>query len=229
MKPRLFPLFVLGLAATLAAAPLDLALGRAGSTAMPTPSPRLAPAARPVPPARRPPVPGLDAVSRRLFAEIGQAGEAMASETLARWIAASRADAVRAGVRPMPEAMRARLAPHFPAALLDKVRYRVGIGTDTSLQTHAFQGNAIAITLGEVVLFRHARDAAGNAELWLHELHHVRQYERWGLRGFARRYARDHHAVEAEARTDSARISVRWRGTNAEAGAAAAGTGAGLR
>jgi len=157
--------------------------------------------------AARQTVPGLDAVSRRFFADVQRAGEQVAADALARWITASRADAVAAGVTPIPADVRARLQGHVPEALLDKVRYRVGTGHEFSLQTNAFQvGQAAAITLDDVVLFRSAEDAERNVDLWAHELHHVRQYELWGVPGFARRYTRDHRLVEAEAYEEAARI-----------------------
>lgn len=152
--------------------------------------------------------PSLDEVSRRLLADVQRAGEDLAGEALAQWIVASRDDAVKAGVRPMPDAVRARLRGHLPEALLARVRYRVGTGHELSLQTNAFKGNAAAITLGDVILFRAEEQAGADVRLWAHELAHVRQYDRWGVRGFARRYTRDHLAVEAEANAEAAKVTA---------------------
>lgn len=152
--------------------------------------------------------PSIDQVGRALLADLTRAGQDMASEALAQWILASRDDAIKAGVQPIPTDIRARLKGHFPEDLLTRVRYRVGTGRDFTLQTRAFKGNAAAITLGEVILFR--PDAKGEAEvrLWAHELIHVQQYARWGVRGFARRYTLDHLGIEREAEAGEARYAA---------------------
>lgn len=153
-------------------------------------------------------LPGLEAFSRRLMADLDQTGADLAAEGLAQWILASRADALRAGVTPVPEAIRAKLKGHFPDAVLARVRYRVDSGHQFSLQNNAFRNNADAITLDEVVLFRPGRNGTGDAQLWAHELTHVVQYQRWGVRGFARRYTQNYRAVEAEAETNARRIGA---------------------
>jgi hypothetical protein len=144
-------------------------------------------------------MPDLNATGRALLADLTQAGQELAGEALAQWIAASRNDAVRAGVQPIPVGVRAQLDGHFPDALLDRVRYRIGTGNEFSLQANAFKGNAVAITLDDIILFKPDRDLVTDARLWAHELTHVQQYERWGVRGFARRYTLDHLGVEREA------------------------------
>ncbi|HSW12429.1 MAG TPA: DUF4157 domain-containing protein [Solimonas sp.] len=135
---------------------------------------------------------------------------------LQRAIADSRAQALRAGVQPIPPQMRAKLLGYYPAALLDRVRYRVGGGSDQSLQLNVIQyGDQAAITLEEVVVFARQADALNHDALWAHELWHVRQMQDWGLPEFARRYARDYRMVEGEA--DRAALQyqawVRQRGT----------------
>ena len=120
------------------------------------------------------------------------------ARTLAGAIQQARDESVKAGVQPIPPAMRKQLAAVFPIELLDRVRYRVG--KEGSLAMQAFQyGHVQAMTLIDVVVFRSENDALTNDVLWAHELTHVRQYDRWGLDEFARRYAGDHKAVEAEA------------------------------
>lgn len=151
--------------------------------------------------------PEAGAVTRALLADLQRAGEDMASEAMTQWILASRRDALRTGVSPIPRAVRTRLEGHFPAALLDRVRYRVGNGDELGFPTNSVKTNAVAITLDDVILFRHGADAAGDIRLWAHELVHVQQYERWGVRGFARRYTRDHRAVEAEAIAGATRFA----------------------
>jgi hypothetical protein len=162
----------------------------------------------PVPAQARDVVSGWDEAGLRLLEDLQGVGEQMASLALARWIVASRDDAVTAGVLPVPEQIRAKLRGHVPDALLEKARYRVGTGHEFSLHTNAFQrGTAAAITLGDVVLFRSEADAISDTKLWAHELQHVQQYERWGVEGFAQRYTRDYRAVEAEAEQGALRVT----------------------
>ena len=171
--------------ALLAPAPLALAQSR-------TPTPQ--------------PSPTFGDVGRALMRDLQRAGEDAAGEALAQWIIASRNDAIRAGVHPIPAAIRTQLKGHIPEAVLAKTRYRIGSANEFSLAGQAFKGNAAAITLGEVILFRPNDDGHSDAPLWAHELVHVQQYERWGVRGFAKRYTLDHQGVEAEARTGAERF-----------------------
>lgn len=158
----------------------------------------------------------LDASARQLWPESGfdqdalmrdlqRTGRAIGGEALAQWIWASRSEAIRDGVAPIPAGVRAQLAGHFPAALLDKVRYRVSSSSEFALPAQAFRTNAVAITLGEVILFRPGERGEADARIWAHELTHVQQYDRWGVRGFAQRYTADHLAVEREAQDAAAR------------------------
>ncbi|HYD99495.1 MAG TPA: DUF4157 domain-containing protein [Alphaproteobacteria bacterium] len=118
---------------------------------------------------------------------------------LADWIRRSRDEAVAAGVQPIPPAVRQKLLRIYPAALLDTVRYRVGGGSGFSLQRNSFGfGHADAITLGDVVVFRTAAEAA-SAWLWAHEIGHVVQYRALGIDGFALRYIQDWRGLELEA------------------------------
>lgn len=150
-----------------------------------------------------------DEAGWRLLGDLQSAGEQVATIALARWISTSREDALAAGVLPIPAEVRARLQGHVPEVVLEKARYRVGTGHEFSLHTNAFQrGNAAAITLDDVVLFRSEADANANVTLWAHELHHVQQYDRWGVQGFAQRYTRDYRTVEAEAEDEAARIAA---------------------
>jgi hypothetical protein len=69
-------------------------------------------------------------------------------------------------------------------------------------------GNAAAVTLIDTVVFSdesHIRNLA----LWAHEIHHVQQYEDWGIAGFATRYAFNWQDVEAEA-SARARSFIAW-------------------
>lgn len=112
----------------------------------------------------------------------------------------SRQEAVKAGVQPLPLAMRAKLQGYYPEALLDRVRWRAGGGSEQSLQLNVIQyGDRSAITLDEVVVFAREADALSNAPLWAHELWHVQQFASWGVDSFALRYVQDYRVVEAEA------------------------------
>lgn len=134
---------------------------------------------------------------------------ALAGQLLHNAILQSRQEALRAGVWPMPAAIRAQLRGYYPDDLLDRVRYRVGGGSDQSLQLNVIRyGDQAAITLGEVVVFAREADARTHAELWAHELWHVRQTQDWGLEAFAQRYARDYRAVESEAELAAARYAA---------------------
>lgn len=129
-----------------------------------------------------------------------------AATLLRNAILRSRSEAIRAGVQPIPLQIRSALRGFYPDTLLDRVRYRVGGGSDQSLQLNVIQyGERAAITLDEVVVFADAQDAAGNAELWVHELWHVQQFAQWGVDDFARRYARDYRSVEADAEAAATR------------------------
>ena len=102
------------------------------------------------------------------------------------------------------------LLGYFPAALLQKCRFAVGTTRALTLPALAFSyGDATAITLGDVVLFKDERVAETDLKLWAHELTHVMQYQRWGTEGFADRYVRDSAAVEQEA-IDNANRFAAW-------------------
>jgi hypothetical protein len=140
----------------------------------------------------------LDALQHlRLEAADGAAD--LAAPLLARWIAASREEALAAGTQPVPQTARARLEGFFAADLLDRVRFRIGGGSGPTLQGGLLRWHRNhAITLIDVIVFRDeaiARDPL----IWAHELTHVQQYDALGLDAFARRYVRDPRAMEAEA------------------------------
>lgn len=133
----------------------------------------------------------------------------LAGEVLHEALLQSRREAITAGVQAIPAAMRERLRGYCADSLLDRVRYRVGGGSDLSLQLNVIRyGDQAAITLGDVVVFARERDARDNAELWAHELWHVRQVQDWGLAGFAQRYAHDYLSVESEAELAAARYAA---------------------
>lgn len=134
-----------------------------------------------------------------------------AAEALASLIDAARRQAIADGVSAIPAGIYRSLLGFFPPDLLHRVRYAVGSTEPLALPSLAFAyGDAVAMTLGEVVLFRSEDQALEDAATWAHELTHVMQYQRWGIEGFADRYVRDSAAVEQEA-IDNARRFTTWQ------------------
>lgn len=125
-----------------------------------------------------------------------QSGAPILQELIAR----SRDDALRAGVQPIPPEIRQNLEGFIPDRILNRVRYRVRGGGDLTLQVNSIRyGKAAAIALDYVVVFKDRNDALYNPTLWAHELTHIDQFQRWGIRDFSIRYLRSHNSVEREA------------------------------
>ena len=134
-----------------------------------------------------------------------------AASTLAGLIDNARQQAIADGVQSVPTIVYRSLLGYFPAGLLQRCRFATGGSQVLSLPALAFSyGDATAITLGDVVLFKSERLADSNLKLWAHELTHVMQYQRWGIDGFADRYVRDSAAVEQEAIDNASRFAA-WR------------------
>jgi hypothetical protein len=138
---------------------------------------------------------------------VGSAGKALgdvfvqtSAPLLQGFIARSRDDALRHGAQAIPPEIRRDLSGFFPDHVLDVVRFRVRGGDDLSLQVSSIRhASAQAITLDYVIVFKDVVDALNNRALWAHELTHVDQYQRWGIRAFAVQYLRDYRSVETEA------------------------------
>lgn len=129
-----------------------------------------------------------------------ETGLDVAAAALANALLQSRDAAWAAGTRPIPPRIRQALLSHYPADLLDSIEYRVGITEDATVQSWSIRyGEATAVTTIDTITFADPWDAENNIALWAHEVMHVEQFRRWGLLDFARRYVRDHQAVEAEA------------------------------
>jgi hypothetical protein len=138
-----------------------------------------------------------------------------AASALARLIDDARQQAIADGVRPIQATTYRALLGYFPPALLQRCRFATGTSRTLTMPALAFSyGDASAITLGDVVLFKSERVADSDLKVWAHELTHVMQYQRWGVDGFAERYVRDSAAVEREA-TDNANRFVTWHATQA--------------
>jgi hypothetical protein len=133
-----------------------------------------------------------------------------AASALGGLIDSARQQAIADGVRPIPPAVYRSLLGYFPADLLQRCRFATGSSRTLTLPALAFTyGDATAITLGDVVLFKSERVAETELNVWAHELTHVMQYQRWGVDGFAERYVRDSAAVEQEA-IDNAHRFAAW-------------------
>jgi hypothetical protein len=129
-----------------------------------------------------------------------ETGIEIAAATLANALVASRDAAWAQGTRPMPPPIREALLTWYPADLLDSIEYRVGVAEEATVQSLAMRfGDATAVTAIDTIIFHDTWDAEHNVSLWAHEVKHVEQFQRWGLMEFARRYVRDHVAVEDEA------------------------------
>jgi hypothetical protein len=135
-----------------------------------------------------------------------------ASRLLTRMIETTREQAIANGVKAIPPAIYRGLLGFFPAALLQRARYASGQSGAISLPMVAFTyGDAVAMTLGDVIVFRDEQAAQSDLRLWAHELTHVLQYQRWGTEGFASHYIKDRAGVEREAYANADRF-VTWRG-----------------
>jgi Domain of unknown function (DUF4157) len=137
-----------------------------------------------------------------------QAGAPALQELIAR----SRDDALSAGVDQIPEDIRTNLTGFIPDDILNIAKFRVQGGGDLTLQVNAIRyGEASAITLDYVIVFRDQGDAFYNPTLWAHELTHVSQYQRWGIGDFAKKYLRSYSNVEKEAYEAETRYAA-WVG-----------------
>ncbi len=140
-------------------------------------------------------------------------GYEVAATALANALVASRDAAWEQGTQPLPPHIREALLHWYPADLLDSIEYRVGAPEDASVQSLAMRySDATAVTAIDTIIFHDTWDARNNVALWGHEVKHVEQFRRWGLMDFARRYVRDHVAVEAEAYTIGAEIKAQYDG-----------------
>jgi len=132
-----------------------------------------------------------------------------AGSALGRLIDSARQQAIADGVRPIPASINRSLIGFFPPTLLQRCRYAIGNSGALKLPALAFSyGDATAITLGEVVLFKSKRVAETDLKVWAHDLTHVMQFQRWGLDGFANHYVRGSAGVEQEAIDNADRFTA---------------------
>ena len=127
--------------------------------------------------------------SKLRYCERLKAIEIELAEPVSLAIAEGRDAAERAGVKGIPDEIRARLDTFFAPELLSKVRYRVGMPGDSEILRFAFGWlRTSAFVMDYVIIFRDEQDALNNVRLWAHELEHVIQYEILGIDGFAQRW-----------------------------------------
>ncbi|MDP3813937.1 DUF4157 domain-containing protein [Pseudomonas sp.] len=124
----------------------------------------------------------------------------MAASGLQEWLVRSRNTAAAGDVRPIPLNIRAQLEPYYDLQVLDSARYTIGDEAQLNAANAMLQNPDVnAVTLIDIIVFRHPDDALNDAALWAHELKHVQQYLQWGVGEFAARYSRDYNLVEAPA------------------------------
>jgi hypothetical protein len=132
-----------------------------------------------------------------------------AASALGGLIDNARQQAIADGVRPIPAFIYRGMLGYFPPDVLQRCRFASGSSRALTLPALAFTyGDATAITLGDVILFKSDRVAETDLKVWAHELTHVMQYQRWGVDGFAERYVRDSTGVEQEAIDNASRFTA---------------------
>jgi Domain of unknown function (DUF4157) len=191
MRRAVLPVF-LALIALAASASAQTGANTAGVSSL-SPPPSSAPS-RPTSPAYA----GLVSFTRGFMQVQTQYSANVISETLASAMQRSR-DNVRGNSKPIPDEVLKEMVPFYPAEMLKNVRYAIGDTSQAGLAGFAIRnGNAAAVTLIDTVVFKDEKYVSSLA-LWAHELHHVQQYQDWGLSGFAAQYAFGWKEVEAEA------------------------------
>jgi hypothetical protein len=150
----------------------------------------------------------LSSTASSVVLSTAQYGANIISGTLESALKRSR-DAARTDSKPIPDEILEGLVPFYPAELLRNVRYSIGDTTPGGVAGFAIRnGNAAAVTLIDTVVFS-SENHVRNLALWAHEIHHVEQYQEWGVAGFASRYAFSWQDVETEA-TRRAHDFVAW-------------------
>lgn len=124
----------------------------------------------------------------------------LAAAGLETWLVQSHRAALMTEVQRIPLNIRAQLEAYYDVRVLDSVRYKIGDETQLNTANAMLQNPDVnAVTMLDIIVFRHEDDAQNNLPLWAHELKHVQQYQEWGAGGFAMRYTRDYRIVEAPA------------------------------
>lgn len=157
----------------------------------------------------------------RAYGFVTGAAPSAAAPAIASSIRYSRAEALDAWAQPAPADIRRELAPYFGEELMDDVRWTLA-GRRLSLGSilASWYFDEAAVTLQDVLVFS-SPHASRNLWLWAHELAHVEQYRRWGVQGFATRYAADWAGIERAATHRADAVIADIRRKRAEKAAAA--------
>ncbi|QRY78016.1 DUF4157 domain-containing protein [Pseudomonas sp. PDNC002] len=141
-------------------------------------------------------LPDIGAVLGPVFSDASK----VAAQALAVWLQQSRDQAAQGGTQPIPLEIRAQLQGYLPDEVLMAARYSTGALDQLNAAQAMMQNpDTEAVTLVDVIVFRSEEDAQKDVALWAHELWHVKQYQEWGVQGFATRYTQNFNAVEAPA------------------------------
>lgn len=117
-------------------------------------------------------------------------------------------DIVIENSKPMPEKIKRKLTPYFDRHILQKVRYTTDWSPAISAALRRFMDTgrySLALTLDNVIVFSD-EESLDNLWLWVHELKHVEQYDRWGIRTFAGNYLENYQSIENEANEYAAQV-----------------------
>lgn len=152
---------------------------------------------------------------RNLPQDVGQALLNPAGSALATAIRHAAAQA-RWGAQPIPDDVKASLAPYIPNYILNKAVWTVFDGNRITLDTQLLRAcwdTVAAITVDNVIVFKNppSRD---RIDLWAHELVHVMQYDNMGVEGFANVYSYDWNSLENPAYELQNSVAARMAGSS---------------
>jgi hypothetical protein len=127
--------------------------------------------------------------------------------------------------RPLPSRIIAVLSKTTPMSALKRARY-VQSGMAVSLPNlvngaqKLFAGNDHAVVVDDVIVFSTMPGAttAADIEWWAHEVHHVYQYQVWGVDKFAAIYVKNNARIEKRAHEVAARAAAAYRKAEASPG-----------
>lgn len=130
---------------------------------------------------------------------------------IATWLQGSRETAFPAS-QPIPPHVRAQLRGFVPEDVLNRARYKVddsGV-LNAAADILRIRADIAAVTLVDVIVFRHGSDAQSNYKLWAHELKHVRQYMDWGTLDFGIHSARNYNSEVEQPALDEGERYASW-------------------
>jgi len=120
--------------------------------------------------------------------------------------------------RPLPSRIIAVLSKTIPMSALKRARYVQGDMTISlpNLVNGAhklFAGHDHAMVVDDVIVFSTMPGATTTADIewWAHEVHHVYQYQVWGVDRFATNYMKNSARIEKRARDVAARAAAVYR------------------